>query len=302
MLERALAAVLDRIERRLRHLESVEPAPSTNLLTNPGFEVWQRGTGPFTASGVMTADRWQVDPGGGSSISISRDSANADAGSLYCAALTYTHANESGFPQFLETYIPLRGRTLTFSIRVKTSTPNAVRAALYDGGAAFAYSAYHSGSGAYETLTVTAQISPTASQVRPTLRMTASGTFYVDNATLVVGAQPMPYVPLHAGDDLARCQRYYEVVGGRPALAVYYSFWIGSTPTYYGLPIRWATEKAVTPTLTKTGTWAVNNCGQPEALAPAVDGFRLAAASTATGQGWFYDDTSDDQITAQANP
>src|SRR5262245_43092534 len=27
-------------------------------LTNGGFEIWQRGAGPFTASGAYTADRW----------------------------------------------------------------------------------------------------------------------------------------------------------------------------------------------------------------------------------------------------
>ena len=30
---------------------------------------------------------------------------------------------------------------------------------------------------------------------------------------LVVGSQPADYVPLHPADDLARCLRYYEIVG-----------------------------------------------------------------------------------------
>src|SRR5215471_14015617 len=31
-----------------------------NLLTNGGFEIWQRGNGPFTANSAYTADRWLI--------------------------------------------------------------------------------------------------------------------------------------------------------------------------------------------------------------------------------------------------
>ena len=41
----------------------------------------------------------------------------------------------------------------------------------------------------------------------------ANGTYYVDSAMLVVGASRRTR-PLHPADDLARCLRYYEVMGG----------------------------------------------------------------------------------------
>src|SRR5215217_228252 len=48
-----------------------------NLLTNGGFEQWQRGAGPFVtaASGIFTADRWQSQMGGaaGPTVTVTRE-------------------------------------------------------------------------------------------------------------------------------------------------------------------------------------------------------------------------------------
>src|SRR5215467_12699065 len=41
-------------------------APGTNrrnYLVNGGFEIWQRGTGPFQGNGTYWADRWRCDIG-----------------------------------------------------------------------------------------------------------------------------------------------------------------------------------------------------------------------------------------------
>src|SRR5262245_15906694 len=89
-------------------------------LINGGVEVWQRGPGPYSVNSSYTADRWQINLGSGSAISVTRDGANQDAGSQYCAAVVYTHAAESFLQQPLEAYLQLRGRTLTASMRVRT--------------------------------------------------------------------------------------------------------------------------------------------------------------------------------------
>src|SRR5215468_5934538 len=39
-----------------------------NLLTNGGFEIWQRGAAGFTATGIYSADRWYNGLGGTSSF------------------------------------------------------------------------------------------------------------------------------------------------------------------------------------------------------------------------------------------
>src|SRR5215469_6434803 len=62
-----------------------------NLFTNGGFEIWQRGNGPFTSGGVMTSDRWQFNPAGTDTFSLSKDTSNMDAGgSQACAAVSFT--------------------------------------------------------------------------------------------------------------------------------------------------------------------------------------------------------------------
>jgi len=196
---------------------------SQNLLTNPGFEVWQRGTGPYTTTGAYGPDRWQLAVGNGGTLSVSRDGANQDANSVYCAAVSHTLGTfGSNMQQMLENYQQLRGKTVTFALRVKTATASAVRIQVYD-GVGTAWSAYHSGSGAYETLQATLSVASGATQLRVLVAFEATVTVYVDNATLVVGSTPADYVPLHPAEDLGRCQRYYEKsysVGTAPGAAV----------------------------------------------------------------------------------
>src|SRR5262252_708589 len=59
-----------------------------NLLTNPGFEWWQRGNGPYTANAAWTADRWSTFVVN-DTLSVSLNNANQDSGTN-CAAITYT--------------------------------------------------------------------------------------------------------------------------------------------------------------------------------------------------------------------
>src|SRR5262249_46089074 len=48
-----------------------------NLLTNGGFEIWQRGAGPFNTASAFTADRWQIVPSGSPGYSVSRIASTA---------------------------------------------------------------------------------------------------------------------------------------------------------------------------------------------------------------------------------
>ena len=62
-----------------------------SLLCNGGFSIWQRGNGPYSLSaGAWTADRWVFNRSGTDTITIQRDTANADAGSQYCMSAAYT--------------------------------------------------------------------------------------------------------------------------------------------------------------------------------------------------------------------
>ena len=242
-----------------------------NLLVNPGVEVWQRGAGPFTASNAFAADRWYLVLQGSSTLSVSRDAANADAGSQYCAACTYVHNTESYLYQKLEDYPQLRGRTLTLAARVRTAVAGAARLSLFDSVNGRRYSAYHSGGGAYETLTVTAPIAAAATAIQLELVLDASATVYLDNAVCAVGTTAPSYVPLHPADDLARCQRYYYELGGLATNQFAGAGFCSSTTVAWVFVLH-PVQLALAPTLSisAAGDWSVYNAGASPVTATAV--------------------------------
>jgi len=227
-----------------------------NLLTNGGFEIWQRGNGPFSANNAYTADRWAISLGGTSTVSISRNTVNQDAGSVACAAITYTHNATSALYQKIEDVRQLAGKTISVSVRAQTSTANAVQVTVSD-GVGSAASSFHSGSGTYQTLTLTYTVASNATFLNINIGLFASCVVVVDNAMLVVGSVPTDYAPLHPADDLARCLRYYETIGASGGNSIFPAFVYGTTVAGWMWPFK--VQKAVAPTITTTpaATFAV---------------------------------------------
>jgi hypothetical protein len=268
-----------------------------NLLTNGGMEQWQRGSGPFS-TGAYSADRWLVLVGG--TNSVSRDTANAERGA--CAAVTTTGTGNMLYQPFVSNTegLELRGRILSLSVRVKCSVANACRVSLFDNPTTV-FSAYHSGGGAYETLTVSLASPISAASVNAQVRIwfDAAGTFYIDNAMLVVGSVPADYAPLHPADDLARCLRYYEILGESQTSVALSAYATAGGVIQYSLGFK--ARKAVTPTVTKNGTWTVSNCSQPSA-GTGLDALYIQANVTALGMAQFYNGSAGNTITLESNP
>jgi hypothetical protein len=270
-----------------------------NRLTNGGMEFWQRGNGPFTASGAMSADRWQPSLGASSSISISRDGTNVDTGSGAAAALTYTHAAESYLYQNPEDIAELAGRTVSLSVRARTTTANAVRPFMQANGSN-TFGAYHPGGGTYQTLTLTLAVPAGTTSFIVGVALDASSTVYLDNTALVIGTQPANYVPLVPAEDWARCLRYYEVLGpgGTGSLI------ISGIATAGGQSIRamfrWS-RKASVPTVTKNSTWTTSNCGQPTLYGPDLDGCYAAVTASAAGDTYSLNSPAGCNITVEGN-
>ena len=227
-----------------------------------------------------------------------------DASSQYCAALVYTHSAVSYFyqPTGTDGVQQYTGRPMTFSIRVRCSTPNAFQLAYYD--TAWNYGRYNTGGAGYETLTMTFTPAPGSVQIAPAIVFRASCTVYVDNAMLVLSTTAPEFIPLHPADDLHRCQRYYEELGPAASGTIICRIANPTAATYYAdTCLRYQARKAVTPTTTKNGTWAVNNCAQPGIANNSVDGIRLEAATGPSAtDSYAYNQPAGTNITSEANP
>jgi len=275
-----------------------------NLLVNGGFEIWQRGNGPFTAANAYSADRWFFNMGAGDTVSVSRVAQNSLLGSAYAAGITYTKSTGPGqYAHVFRAESGLVGLTITMSAVVYSAVPNAVRLTIQD-DAVTAFGAYHTGNSTYQTLSVTKTIVLNATFVTAAIRFDASGgPFYVDNAMMVVGSQAADYAPLHPADDLARCMRYYEVlVEGNNGAFTFTGYQGAGGGFYTYLPLK--VTKGGSSTITVGGTWITSNCGTPTVPGYASNrGIRLDATATAAGYAFFQPGASPvNFVTSEWNP
>jgi len=127
------------------------------------------------------------------------------------------------------------------------------------------------------------------------------GTGNTDIAQVQVeeGSAATEFDQRHIAQELALCQRYYEVHGGVtqtvPTLTAYAQ---NVQPFGYGVPF--IVQKRAAPTLTKNGTWGVSNCGQPAVGSSSVYGYYIYAYATGTTTCLFFANSADDTITADA--
>jgi hypothetical protein len=290
-----------------------------NLLCSGSFEIWQRGNGPFSASGATTSDRWTTQIVVTDTLSVSRDTANADGAGAdaACTFVLGTGAGATRLYQLLRVageHSNLPGKTLTASIRIRVAVANAVRVGLWSDGASGTnvYSGFHTGSGAYQTLTVTYAVPTDATQVILSIWFAASCTAYLDNAMLVVGSQAANYVPMHPADDLARCLRYYEaLVGGTTNEFVGTAACVSTTTAYTSKTMR--VVKAVTPTMTISvgAVWtALSATGVGLGASLAASAFNTgttgliatAASGLVAGNASLIQATAGAVVVAESNP
>lgn len=272
---------------------------------NGGFEVWQRGNGPFITPNKFTCDEWRVQNYSLGAMSVTRFATPLSG--TYCITATTTGASvDIAIEQGIEAYKSLQGLWVTLSVSVKTSVANCNRAWIsdYDGSTQNTVaSALHTGSGNWERLSCTKLIRPTL-QSNPLwphsfgidcgVHFNNAATALIDDATLVIGNYPegVPFIPKNPEEDFRDCQRFYEVMGLASAASICpLMYGVATTPVGQG--IQFQTQKAATPTITKVGTWNVSNCGQPTCPNADVKGYTLTAAVTVTGAAYFYNNAAD---------
>ncbi|HYW90546.1 MAG TPA: hypothetical protein VFB50_22435 [Chloroflexota bacterium] len=305
-------ATADLASASVTNVKLASDTARANLLVNGGFEVWQRGNGPFTTTAAYAADRWQVAINSGG-LSVSRDTSTIDVGSQASCAFTETYAGTlNRLTQLLNDVAPqLAGRTITVSARTRCTAPNALRLNVYadtssggGSGSVSATSATDPGTGAWSTLSATLAIPAGANYLTVRFEFIAGASGNLDNAMLAVGSQAADYAPLHPADDLARCLRYYELLGGNGggggSIGVEGIATAASQEAAQSLGFR--AIKAVSPTVTKVGTWTVSNTGQPAVSGGDAYGVRFTVQSIAAGVFYAINTVAGQYITVEANP
>lgn len=219
-------------ETKVKNSQLASDVPRPNLLQNGGLEQWHYGVGPINTPGLPGPDKWALSINGTDTLSVSRDGVNVDSFSQYCAACTYvagTGANSVIAQGFGATFgaPSVAGKTFTVSVRCRTATANAARIVVYgDGGFVTSYSAFQTGSGAYQTLSLTFTCTGTQTYFYVGLQHVLSCTAYWDNAMLVPGVQVSDFVPSLSYPDALPAERlgtdvfrYNYLVNGGMAVA-----------------------------------------------------------------------------------
>lgn len=210
-------------------IEEVYPnIAQENILSNGGFEVWQRGAGPFACSPVVVfgPDEWEC-RAPVATADVSQDTSNQLFGDS-CAKLDLTvnpgGTDEAYLQTGIENYEEYSGLWMTFSAWVKADLIGACEIRLYDynGVSMEVVASAKNSTTSWELLTVTKEIRPSLSGSASlphntglavsVVRDVGTGVLYADGAMLVVGNIPQGarYVPLHPCDEMERCQRYFE--------------------------------------------------------------------------------------------
>jgi len=191
----------------------LESLNQMNIIDNGGFEIWQRGSGPFVGPS-WCADRWDVQ---GVTLTVTKETAVANV-YVGSSSLKLVNASSGGYiRQYIENYLSYRGKTISVSLWVKCQIASGWKMRLADGtqsvDSEFNQLAYQDpGPDLWERMTVTMDVATTATVLYLQFHNAGAGasTVYVDAVMVVVGNKPQEFVPTPPAYNLLRCQRYYQ--------------------------------------------------------------------------------------------
>jgi len=195
-----------------------------NLIINGDFSISQRGD-YSSATAISTAtyylDRWKTDISG-VSATIEHDAVDLPNGITTKSAKIAASSSASGYMQLtqpIETQSFMDNRKVTISAYVRSNNANTrirVEGAVsgnFDGTA-------HTGGGGWELLKETITVVNSVSAFRAGVIMWNSGAISISSGDFLeiahfqaeFGTEATPFEQRSIGDELRRCQRYYEVL------------------------------------------------------------------------------------------
>jgi hypothetical protein len=330
------ATNMNDITGTLNLLQSSLYTAGQNKIINGAFNVWQRGTtiGPTVSLNAYLADRWNAvcagDTGTYSQQTFTPGTAPVTGyeAQYFARVVVASAAGASNYSQFLQKIEDVRtfaGQTVTISYWAKADAAKSISLELSQnfgsGGSAsvttfIVKQALTTSWARYSTTFSVPSISGktigTSSVADFRFWLSAGSTF--DARTSSLGQQNITFdvwgVQVENGStaspfqtasgsiagELALCQRYYQVLGGTASAAPMVLAY-ASGANYYSTNMILSPEMRTTPSVAKSGTWFVSNCGQPSVEYLYSKGYVLTILATAAANYQFYPNSTDDIIT-----
>jgi hypothetical protein len=288
---------------------SVTALAQMNFVINPAFDVWVKGSGPFSSQWAVTADRWMNGADSGTPGTVTKDvitPLTGMPGFTNCLKLvTPATASTYYILQPFEDFAHFAYQPMTFSAWVLTSAANTARVVL-DGGAGQKFvSSYHTGSGAWQRLSISATFGAVPN-VSVYLQVEgASKTVWFAGPMLTYGLDVRPFSVLPRTLDVIRTQRYLEKHASPDTTGM---LWRGYMTAGGGVAgfVPFNTEKGGVPSVTKQGTWGIGGLtGQPTFGGSYITwtGYSFEGTKDGSAGTWFvYQDSADDTIIAEWAP
>jgi hypothetical protein len=283
-----------------------------NRLINGSMQIWQRGTSATLASYGYLADRWAS--GNFVSTQVSQ-STSVPSGFQYSLkvqrASGATSVTSIVTTQTIESVnmYDLAGQTVTVSFWVKaganySASGNTFNCQLNTGSVADqGGSSYTSWTNlttsfnytptlttSWQKFTVTGTMASNALEAilvfyfNPTGTAGADDSFYITGVQLEVGSTATPFERRLYNQELANCQRYYEVGG-------FFNVSYGSGGTSIGSTVKYAVVKRAAPTFTQTSTSNTNCSATPANASTGNNTESILSYRTGASGGSQYSET-----------
>ena len=235
-----------------------------NLIINGAMQVWQRSTSSTsTGWGYYTADRWNTNLRDGAGTMSQYDMGSQLQPFIYALKTAMTSAATSNpvVQQKVEDSRRFKNQTVTFSFYAKSSkaiTVDTTFDLLWANSSNATTTQSNSITTSWQRFTYTVTLpNPSGSYnatydhlyCRFSLPTSDTYDFYITGVQLELGETATPFEHRSYGDELLKCQRYYDNSGLGNGNTVGWTVNAVNTETYH-FPYKYATTMIAAPSLT----------------------------------------------------